>query len=430
MLKGKQICTFAYPNVYPKKIKMSSIKIVLRKDKMNKNGTHPIHFRIISNRKIKYIASTISVKMEQWNEEEGKVIKIQNAARINAYLTTKFGDLQNKVLDVETTQLSVTQKELKEKIYGKKPVNFFSFTKQLSKEYESDNKLAQYEKYNTLYEKLLKFNESTELNFQDITPAFLHKYEQYLKTKLSNKINTIKNDMKFIRSVFNKALVQDLIDVNLNPFIKYKIKSEKTQRLYLTEDELQKLENVQLPELSKLKLHRDIFMFQCYGGGLRISDVLTLQWKQFDGTHIHVFTQKTKEMISIKLPSKALEIIKKYESIKNDFIKNNPKEIYPFIFPMYSNTLDLNNVVALDLAKSRATVLVNNDLKTIGKRAEIEKNISTHIGRHTFATLALKKGIRLEYLSKIMTHESIKTTQIYAKIINSELDKAMEAMNF
>ncbi len=86
MLKGKQIRTFVYPNVYPKIYKMSSVKIVLRKDKMNKNGTLPIHFRIIANRKIKYIASSISVKLEQWNEEESKVIKIQNAARMNAYL--------------------------------------------------------------------------------------------------------------------------------------------------------------------------------------------------------------------------------------------------------------------------------------------------------------------------------------------------------
>lgn len=409
---------------------MSSIKIVLRQDKMNKNGTYPIHFRIISNRQTKYISSTISVKAEQWDKGECKVVKIQNAARINAFLTTKFGELQNNILEVETNQKSVTQKQLKEKIYGKKPVNFFEFTKQVSTEYLTSNKLAQYEKYNTLHEKLLKFNGNSDLSFHDITPTFLHQYEQYLKEKLNNKTNTIKNDMKFIRSTFNKALAQDLIESTLNPFTKYKIKSEKTQRLYLTEDELKSLEEVPLPELSKLKLHRDIFLFQCYGGGLRISDVLALQWKHYDGTHIHVFTQKTKEMISIKLPTKALDIIKNYEALKNTYLNKYPREVYPFVFPMYPTDLNMKDSVALDLAKSRATVLVNNDLRTIGKRAKIEKNISTHIGRHTFATLALKKGIRLEYLSKIMTHESIKTTQIYAKIINAELDKAMEVMNF
>lgn len=409
---------------------MSSVKVVFRKDKLNKEGVAPIHFRIISNRKVKYIASKISVKPEQWDNAEKSVIKIQNAARINAYLTTKFGELQNGVLDVETTKKSVTQKDLKEKIYGKKPVNFFEFVKQIKEEYKTGNKLAQYEKYNTLYEKLLEYNVNTNLFLQDITPAFLNKYKQHLKDTKGNRINTIKNDMKFIRTVFNKALAQDLIESTLNPFTKYKIKSEKTQRLYLTEDELQKFEDVILPEMSKLSLHRDVFLFQCYGGGLRISDVLSMQWKQFDGTHIHIFTQKTKETISIKLPTKALEIIKKYEKIKDEYLKNNPKEKFPFIFPVYPSNLDMDNTTALDIAKSRGTVLVNNNLRTIAERAKIEKKVSTHIGRHTFATLALKKGIRLEYLSKIMTHESIKTTQIYAKIINSELDKAMEVMNF
>lgn len=409
---------------------MSSVKVVFRKDKLNKEGVAPIHFRIISNRKVKYISSKISVKPEQWDNAEKSVIKIQNAARINAYLTTKFGELQNGVLDVETTKKSVTQRDLKEKIYGKKPVNFFEFTKQIKEEYKTGNKLAQYEKYNTLYEKLLEYNVNTNLFLHDISPAFLHKYEQYLKDTKGNRINTIKNDMKFIRTVFNKALAQDLIESTLNPFTKYKIKSEKTQRLYLSEDELQKFEDVILPEMSKLSLHRDVFLFQCYGGGLRISDVLSMQWKQFDGTHIHIFTQKTKENISIKLPTKALEIIKKYEQIKDEYLKNNPKEKFPFIFPVYPANLNLDNTASLDIAKSRGTVLVNNNLRTIAERAKIEKKVSTHIGRHTFATLALKKGIRLEYLSKIMTHESIKTTQIYAKIINSELDKAMEVMNF
>jgi len=409
---------------------MSSIKVVLRKDKMNKNGTHPIHFRIIANRKIKYIASTISVKLEQWNEEESKVIKIQNAARMNAYLTTKFGELQNSVMDVESTHKSVTQKELKEKIYGKTPTNFFVFTQLLIDNYKAKNQIALTDKYSVLLEKLEKFVGKRELFFQEITIHFLERYELYLLQTIKNKINTVKNDMKFIRAVYNIAVTKDVIEPQHNPFHKFKIKSEKTQRHYLTEDEVKKIEEAILPEFMKIELHRDIFIFQCYGGGLRISDVLSLQWKQFDGTSIQVFTQKTREMVTIKLPTKALAIIQKYKKINDSYLIENPDETYPFIFPVYPANLDLNNAIQHDINLSRSTAYINKSLKIIATKAEVNKNISTHIGRHTFATLALKKGIRLEYLSKIMTHESIKTTQIYAKIINSELDKAMEVMNF
>jgi site-specific recombinase XerD len=68
-------------------------------------------------------------------------------------------------------------------------------------------------------------------------------------------------------------------------------------------------------------------------------------------------------------------------------------------------------------------------LKIIAAKAGIEKHISFHSSRHTFATRALKKGMRIEYVSKLMGHTNLKTTQIYAKIVNEELDKAMDVFN-
>ena len=70
-----------------------------------------------------------------------------------------------------------------------------------------------------------------------------------------------------------------------------------------------------------------------------------------------------------------------------------------------------------------------SNLKRIAKKAGIKKNLSFHTSRHTFATWALRKGIRIEYVSKLLGHASIKETQIYAKIVNEELDKAMEVFN-
>ena len=78
---------------------------------------------------------------------------------------------------------------------------------------------------------------------------------------------------------------------------------------------------------------------------------------------------------------------------------------------------------------SGATAIVNKNLKIISKLAEIDKNISFHLSRHTFATRALTKGISIDKVSKLLGHSSIKETQIYAKIINTELDKAMDVFN-
>ncbi len=71
----------------------------------------------------------------------------------------------------------------------------------------------------------------------------------------------------------------------------------------------------------------------------------------------------------------------------------------------------------------------NKDLKFIAEKVGIEKNISFHTSRHTWATRALRKGMRIEYVSRLMGHSSIKTTQVYAKIVNEDLDRAMDVFD-
>jgi integrase len=164
-----------------------------------------------------------------------------------------------------------------------------------------------------------------------------------------------------------------------------------------------------------------MFVFASYAGGLRVSDVLQLQWKNFEGEHLLFTVKKTGQQLSIKLPNKALEIIEKYK----------PKKPLPqgFIFPMLSDGLDMNNPRLVDSGISSATAYINKNLKIIAKKAKIEKPLSFHISRHTWATRAIRKGISIDKVSKIMGHAAIRETQIYAKIVNEELDKAMDVFN-
>jgi integrase len=166
--------------------------------------------------------------------------------------------------------------------------------------------------------------------------------------------------------------------------------------------------------------HRNIYVFSAYAGGLRISDILQLRWENFDGEKLSLRVQKTSQPLSIKIPNKATEIIKLYETKDS-----TPKD---FIFPLL-NCIDTNNKLELFNAISSATAYTNTDLKEITKRAKINKHISFHTARHTFATRALQKGMRIEYVSKFLGHKDIKETQIYAKIINKELDNAIEIFN-
>ena len=164
-----------------------------------------------------------------------------------------------------------------------------------------------------------------------------------------------------------------------------------------------------------------MYIFAAYAGGLRISDVLQLKWQNFNGTHVTITTQKTKEQVSIKLPNKALDYIQKYQRADA-----KPTD---YIFPFLKNDIDYSKGASLFNAISSNTAYANKNLKIIAEKAGIEKHISFHTSRHTFATRALRKGMRIEYVSKLLGHTAIKTTQVYAKIVNSELDKAMDIFN-
>jgi integrase len=134
--------------------------------------------------------------------------------------------------------------------------------------------------------KTKEFLKGKDIFFQDIDPQFIAKYEKWLRVLKNNKINTIASNLRFIRRVFNYAVRYDLIEHNINPFHKVKIITEKTSRAYLTEDELARIEALELKAGSRLDLHRDMFIFACYAGGPRISDILTMKWQQYDGMYI------------------------------------------------------------------------------------------------------------------------------------------------
>lgn len=401
---------------------MASVTTVLRTDKLNKKNEAPIHFRIIKDRRTSYISSSIIIPEDHWDKKNKRIkAKHPNSARANSLLSQKYSELYNQVLEFETVNKGLTSRGLRNKIYGQKPFDFFPFADEVVSEYLSDGKIGSYDKNASIISKLREYTQGRNICFQDITPEFLSKYEKYLKETKGNKVNTIHRDFKFLRKVFNDAYHKDVIEHSVIPFNKFKMKTEKTERVYLSEEELMKIEQVETTKGSRLELHRDMFVFASYTGGLRVSDMLQIKWKHFDGTNVNFTIQKTGTQLSIKLPNKGLEIINRYTL--------EEKDQNAFIFPILPNDLDLTDVRALDTAISNATAYINKNLKVLAVKAQIDKHISFHTSRHTWATRALRKGISFDKVSKLLGHSSLRETQVYAKIFNSELDKAMDVFN-
>ena len=397
---------------------MASVKIVFRKDKLNKKNMAPIHFRMIKHRRIRYISSKIMLEQKYWSELKNAVKPSHpNSTRINSKLTNQLAELQDEIYGYETKEKSLNTAALKAKIMGKDPVDFMTYAKEVVADYLKAGQIGTHDKNNSILNKLEKYLNGRRLDFQDLTIQFLVKYEKYLRYKIKNHPNTINNSMKFFRKVYNQAVRQDVIEPRKNSFDNYEMKTHKTGKAYLTEKELEKFDNVDTPGKSRISVHQDMFVFACYAAGLRVSDVLRLEWSCFDGVYLHVHIKKTDSQLSIKCPTRVLEII--------DFYKKENRSDR-FIFPVLDDDLDFKDLAYTDRRISTATALINKNLKIIATSAKIKKNISFHVSRHTWATRALTKGMSIEKVSRLLGHSNIKETQVYAKIVGKSLDEGMD----
>lgn len=400
---------------------MVTVKTIFRTDKSNNQNEHPIYLRIIKNRKPKYISLGIFISEEQWDEDEKKVKKHPNAQQLNNYITAKKSEAEGVALQMVTSDKYAIPEKIKDEIMGKASVSFTKFSQRYLEELDNGEHIATHKKTKSILLKISEFTNGKDLHFDYITVSWLKEFEQFLKKTKGNGANTVNANFRVIRRIINLAINEDLINIDRNPFKRLKLTSVNPKKDYLTEQELKWMELAPIAEGTNKDHHRNMYVFSAYAGGLRISDMLLLKWKNFDGTRIIMQTQKTASTVSIKLPVTALEILKKYRA--------DDSKSEDFIFPFLKNNDDYTDKKKLFNAISSATAYTNGDLKDIAKMVGIEKKLSFHSARHTFATRALMKGMRIEYVSKLLGHSDIATTQIYAKIVNEELDKAMDVFN-
>lgn len=398
---------------------MASFKIILRNSKAKPDGSVPLYLRVTHSRKTTLKSLGIYVNPKEWNEKKGVVYSsVANSARINARLSKALNDAQKTILDMEIGNATVSAKSIKNKltIGG----DFLAYFHKHVERLENAKKYGSHFKAKSVLTKLKEYLGASGLRFEEITVSWLKDYEEYLRDELGNSINTIHSNLKIIRKLFNDAVREDIINPNQNPFYKFKISTEKTSREYLTENELGKLEALDLNAEPKRKVFRDMYAFACYTGGIRISDLLTLKWKNFDGERINFVMNKTNEVVSVKVPAYGLEILNQYHDQK--------MQGEDFIFPLLTAN-DCRSEHALYRAISSWTAYANKTLREFATKVKIKKHLSFHTSRHTWATRALRKGMRIEYVSKLLGHSEIRTTQVYAKIVNEELDKAMDVFN-
>ena len=144
---------------------MTKVTIVIRKDKMNKSNHAPIHFRIIKDRKVRYIATGLCIPLHHWDKKNKQVKSVVlNSSRINAFLTRRLADLQNLSLEQEIENpKSLSSKSLKALALGNQKTDFFEFAFEFIKSYASAGQIGTYDRFNATLNKLKKFSEKKRI---------------------------------------------------------------------------------------------------------------------------------------------------------------------------------------------------------------------------------------------------------------------------
>ena len=216
------------------------------------------------------------------------------------------------------------------------------------------------------------------------------------------------------------AITQKIASADDYPFGRrytYKIKGKSSAKIGLITEELIRFSQVSLTYKSKAWYAQKYFLFAFYLAGVRISDALKIQWKDIVDDRLYYEMGKNQKRDSLKFPQEALEILKQ---LKED--KTSPND---FVFPFLQG-ISMKDKKAVDKRIHATKSIFNYHLKRIAKKANIEKNISCHIARHTFGTIAGSQ-IPLRSLQKLYRHSDISTTMNYQQHFDhSVTDEALQ----
>lgn len=401
---------------------MSSNATITIRKKPNKLGLFPLAIRVTKNRKSNYIYIGHYLDLKYWDEKKKMVRKsYPNANYLNNLLASKLSETSKVLIELQTKNTDITSNQIKNEITlqnnGK---SFFEVADIHLKELVTNNKFSRLSVDKAYLDHFLSFAQSKQLSFQDITETFLKSYKSHLINIKSLSERSAINHLILIRTLYNRAIRNGIVDRKFYPFGsgKIKIKFPESRKVGLTIKEIQTIEK--LKNLTKEEQHaRSVWLFSFYLAGIRIGDVLRIRWSDIYDGRLHYTMSKNSKLVSLQLPEKTILILKKYAIFKNK--KDD------FIFPELKKA-DPDNPKDIFSKIKTANKRLNRQLTKVAAKAEINKKLTMHIARHSFGQIAGDR-IPVQMLQKLYRHSSVTTTMQYqSNFINSETDKALESV--
>ncbi len=385
-----------------KVLKLPSVNVEFRKSKAKKNGKVPIYIRLAYDGKKKYISLNMYVHPSNWNSKQARVRPgAGNSIRTNNFIEQQTKRI-NEIILHQSEQLGngIRRFNLDQIVSlfesNSDHIDFIKFAYKTIEQNKNKRTKGTYTIWIGKVRLLEQFVDHQKIAMDDITDFFLIDFYEWCKIELGHKYNTLKTTQNIIKGFINIAYKKGLIyklPLEGMRHIKHK---EPLVKDYLTEKEIHQLLSIyESKELNgRQQLSLQGFLFSCFTG-LRYSDVARVNRTNFVFGELRIRMKKTQ--IDLTLPFSDMELAQRVLPVQ-------PTELPYFFWPK-------NNP---DHSES-----VNTHMRTILKKYGIaqDRKITFKSARDSFAIVSLIKGIPLKVISSFLGHTSIKTTEIYAKVV-------------
>lgn len=393
---------------------MKATAIIYLDTRANAEGLHNVKIRVMHNGKRRFYGTTINMVPTDFD----KMMKRQQGK--NYVVLTALLAKANKIIkDLEV----FTAEKFKEAFYENRNTTksvTYAFEKYI-KDLKLESRLSTAESYQYAINSLKAFNKNKDFEFADVTPRFLKRYEKWM---LDNKrsITTVGIYLRNLRAILN---IQEL-HPSLYPFgkRKYVIPTSKNTKKALTLQQIQQIYHYEADPNSYEEMARDYWMFLYLAGGMNMKDFCFLKWDNIGDEFITYVREKTKSTnseqatITVAMKPQTQAIINKWG------VRSLSKDAY--VFPHLNHKM---NEVEKRKTYKQLTKVVNDNMKRIAKKLEIDRNVTTYYARHSFATVLKRSGVQTEMISELLGHSDLKVTRNYLDgFENEQIQKETDAL--
>ena len=386
---------------------ITSVKLMLNKSRILNNGSYPLVFQVIHNRRKKLLYTGYRMKEEVFDESEGKIMNgvgstftATEVVKMNRELRKMRNQIDIRIRQLERTREEFTVDDiLTQNAFGTGKSQFYLLryiNAQIERKQEL-KKVGMAAAYKSTRSSLAKFIGCPDVRMSEVDLAFVRRYEDFLYSNGASG-NTVSYYLRNLRSLYNQAVTDGYHPRGEYPFAKAQTRPAKTVKRALSRTDMQNLADLNLENEPELEFTRDLYLFSFYAQGMAFVDIVLLKKTDICNGVLTYSRHKSKQLIRIVVTPQMQGVIDKYNT-ENEYL-------FPIISGEYASGYQKYR-----LALGR----INRHLKKIAVVADIKVPLTTYTARHTWATLARDYGAPISVISAGLGHTSEEMTRVYLK---------------